>query len=109
MLRLQTQALKKLKIQQCQAAAEKMASTESEAQIRQNTDFSDETVSNIEKRLADNKVLKSPSVKDLNIGILEESQTHLRPVEVDTSLVHGRIIQVRCQRITKREAVLRGS
>lgn len=33
-------------------------------------------------------------MKDINVGLLEEPQTHLTPSLVDTSLVQGQIIQV---------------
>lgn len=118
-LRLQTQARKKSKILEYQAAAEKLAEAEFESLNSSNPDenvsndengaaiTSDETSnlensqtinsaipSKIQKRLADNKLLKSASMKDVNIGSLEEVQTHLRPTLVSTSLVNGRIVQV---------------
>lgn len=40
------------------------------------------------------KQLDNMCLKNVNVGSLEEAQTHLKPTIVDTSLVKGDIIQV---------------
>lgn len=47
----------------------------------------------IQKKLSENA-----NLKNLNLGFIEEDQTHLKPFIVDTSLVKGQITQV-CQKI----------
>lgn len=43
----------------------------------------------IKKKLSENA-----NLRNLNIGLTEEDQTHLKPSVVDTSLVKGQITQV---------------
>lgn len=40
------------------------------------------------------KQLDNMCLRNVNVGSLEEAQTHLKPTIVDTSLVKGNIIQV---------------
>ncbi|XP_057334647.1 uncharacterized protein LOC130673595 [Microplitis mediator] len=100
-LRLQTQAQKKTKMMEFQAAAEKYA--ESLEDFEAIDDQSNDKLSSIEKlaiktvnerKLNCPNVPKTISLRDINLGLLEEAQTHLKPVLVDTSLVNGRIIQI---------------
>lgn len=40
------------------------------------------------------KISENTNLRNLNVGFIEEDQTHLRPSIVDTSLVKGQITQV---------------
>ncbi|KAH0535397.1 uncharacterized protein LOC123267719 [Cotesia glomerata] len=100
-LRLQTQAQKKTKMMEFQAAAEKYA--ESLEDFEAIDDEASDKLSSIEKlaiktvnerKLLCPNVPKTISLRDINLGLLEEAQTHLKPVVVDTSLVNGRIVQI---------------
>lgn len=40
------------------------------------------------------KISENANLRNLNVGFIEEDQTHLRPSIVDTSLVKGQVTQV---------------
>ncbi|XP_034951162.1 uncharacterized protein ca [Chelonus insularis] len=111
-LRLQTLTQKKNKLAEFQAAAEKHAESleELESEVENAKDILDsddvdcnDKLSSIEKlaiktvnerKLTCPNVPISVSLRDINLGFLEEAQTHLRPICIDTSLVQGRIVQI---------------
>jgi hypothetical protein len=47
--------------------------------------------SNIEMQ---KKPSETTDLENMNIGLIEENQSHLKPSEVDTSLIKGQITQV---------------
>ncbi|XP_011299545.1 uncharacterized protein ca [Fopius arisanus] len=104
-LRLQTQAQKKSKLLEFQAAAKKYA--ESLVDFDPSIESGDEEptdISSIEKlamKTVNERRQNCPNVakivvslRDINLGLLEETQTHLKPSLVDTQLVNGRIVQI---------------
>lgn len=106
-LRLQSQAQKKLKLLEFQAAAERYAEsiediessgseTICEAKNYEGiTEIEQLAIKTVNERKANSSnIHKSIGLKDVNLGLLEETQTHLKPVLVDTSLVNGRIVQI---------------
>lgn len=109
-LKLQAQALKKTRILEQQEANEKQANNSekniekegNDTAINKNTQ---ETAKESNKQILSTKIITSGlqlrrkqfdgiSTRNINVGLLEESQAHLKPSLVDTSLVKGRIIQV---------------
>lgn len=112
-LRLQAQAQKKNRILEQQDASEKRNKTVEDTEkmptnsslnldeemkefledsVLQTKSAQTETIApemEIQKKLSENA-----NLKNLNIGFIEEDQTHLRPSVVDTSLVKGQITQV---------------
>lgn len=40
------------------------------------------------------KISENANLRNLNVGFIEEDQTHLKPSIVDTSLVKGQVTQV---------------
>ncbi|XP_012265195.2 uncharacterized protein LOC105691366 isoform X1 [Athalia rosae] len=117
-LRLQAQAQKKARVLQQQIALEKITkdseSTDKYDEIAQDNNTtvqfekkdaqvddiqSTNSVSNngplhARQTTTNVKLPKSPSFRGINVGMIEEAQTHLQPSLVDTSLVHGQIIQI---------------
>ncbi|XP_015122188.1 uncharacterized protein LOC107044705 [Diachasma alloeum] len=105
-LRLQTQAQKKSKLLEFQAAAKKYA--ESLVDFDPSVESGDEEpsgdISSIEKlamKTVNERRQNCPNVakivvslRDINLGLLEETQVHLKPSPVDTQLVNGRIVQI---------------
>jgi len=111
-LRLQAQAQKKTRISEQQDANEKKnkASRESE-KIPSNTTNLNEKIKDFLKddvqiKFAQTKTITSEietqkrpetenaDLKDLSFDLIEESQAHLKPCIVDTSLIKGQINQV---------------
>lgn len=110
-LRLQAQAQKKSRILEQQDASEKKKKTLGDLEKIPNSSLNldeemkeflednvqtkseqTETITSdieIQKKLSENA-----NLRNLNIGFLEEDQTHLKPSVVDTSLVKGQITQV---------------
>ncbi|KAK0092550.1 hypothetical protein PV326_001178 [Microctonus aethiopoides] len=113
-LRLQTQAQKKSKLLELQAMIEKdvdnsnkrnSQSTEAKSNFDSdyNEDLLDKNVSTLKKIVIQNvnqkksncsKESKYHKSREINLGVLEETQTHLKPTLVDTSLVNGPIVQI---------------
>ncbi|XP_024936810.1 uncharacterized protein LOC107263725 isoform X2 [Cephus cinctus] len=114
-LRLQAQAQKKSRILQQAALEKKFENLESErydgrdnvdskAELDQNDAQNSDTVQTkdgttstilMQGNLANGtRFPKSPSFRSMNIGLLEEAQTHMKPSLVDTSLVNGQIVQI---------------
>lgn len=117
-LRLQAQAQKKARILQQQVALEKTTrdseaivdkynenapdnnsvkqSEQQNAQINdtEDTNHSTNNTAAQSKNSCNQKLPKSRSFRGINVGMVEESQTHLQPCLVDTSLVCGQIVQV---------------
>lgn len=104
-LRLQSQAAKKLKIKaaEYQAAAEKKADKLEENQPDSNEQLSySETRNRGSEKTSglkhvnklSNGMKSGRSSKGINVGGLTEIQTHLTPAVVDTSCVRGQIVQV---------------
>lgn len=116
-LRLQTQAQKKSKLQEFQAAVEKYAEILEEFDTANIVNYRPTSVdgnypdefTNVNLSLIDKLAIhtinerksnyfpyvgKSINLRDINLGLLEETQSHLKPVLVDTSLVNGRIVQI---------------
>lgn len=117
-LRLQAQAQKKARILQQQITTEKLtknsetldnynknaqdnndSETKSEEHYAQINDaqgpnhFASNTPPQ-SKQTSNVKLPKSPSFRGINVGMIEEAQTHLQPSLVDTSLVNGQIVQI---------------
>ncbi|KAK0180736.1 hypothetical protein PV327_003090 [Microctonus hyperodae] len=114
-LRLQTQAQKKSKLLELQGIVEKDIDNSNKnnsqsIEVRSNfdndynEDLLDKNVSTLKKMVVQtinqkksncSKELKyHKSSRDINLGDLEETQTHLKPSLVDTSLVNGQIVQI---------------
>jgi len=113
-LRLQAQAQKKTRILEQQDANEKKSKTSRESEkIPSNTtnlndkikeDFFEDDVQinfvqtkTITSEIEMQKTLETENadLKDLSFDLIEESQAHLKPCVVDTSLIKGQINQVR--------------
>lgn len=109
-LRLQAQAQKKARILQHQLAAEKLNKNNESVDATCNDDDNaqennSEVTANHNTQSTRNsnvKLPKSPSFRGINVGMIEEAQTHLQPSLVDTSLVIGQIVQVICATIETR-------
>lgn len=109
-LKLQAQALKKTRILEQQEANEKQANNSEKNIEKEGNDTvinknTQETAKESNKQILSTKIITSglqsrkkqfdsTSTRNINVGLLEESQAHLKPSLVDTSLVKGRIIQV---------------
>ncbi|KAK2577382.1 hypothetical protein KPH14_003497 [Odynerus spinipes] len=107
-LKLQAQAQKKTRILEQQEANEKQSNNiEKNVQKGENDIAINGNVKEVVKESSSQslpikivtsnvrkKQLESRSTKNINVGLLEESQAHLKPTVVDTSLVKGRIIQI---------------
>lgn len=111
-LRLQAQAQKKSRIQEQQDASEKRNKTSEDLEKMSNSrlnldedvkEFLEEnsvqTKSAQTETIASNigiqkKISENANLRNLNVGFIEEDQTHLRPSIVDTSLVKGQVTQV---------------
>ncbi|KAF7988653.1 hypothetical protein HCN44_001226 [Aphidius gifuensis] len=109
-LRLQSQAQKKIKLLEYQAAVDKYNNNDddddeltsccsSSSSNNNNDDLSDieklaiKTI-NERKLNSSNNNIQKIGLKDVNLGLLEENQTHLIPILVDTNLVNGKIVQI---------------
>lgn len=110
-LRLQAQAQKKSRILEQQDASEKRNKTVEDLEKTPNSNLNldnemkefledsiqtksaqIETITSemeIQKKLSENA-----NLRNLNVGFIEEDQTHLKPSAVDTRLVKGQITQV---------------
>ncbi|EZA47730.1 X-linked retinitis pigmentosa GTPase regulator-like protein [Ooceraea biroi] len=87
-LRLQAQAQKKIRILEQQDANEK---TFLEDGIEAKTGQTEMIISNAEMQ---KKPSENADLASLNVDLIEENQTHLKPSVVDTSLVKGQITQI---------------
>lgn len=111
-LRLQAQAQKKSRIQEQQDASEKRNKTSEDLEKMPNSRLNlDEDIKEFLKEDSvqtksaqtetiasdigiQKKISENTNLRNLNVGFIEEDQTHLRPSIVDTSLVKGQITQV---------------
>ncbi|XP_043664622.1 uncharacterized protein LOC122627529 isoform X1 [Vespula pensylvanica] len=109
-LKLQAQALKKTRILEQQEANEKQANNLEKNIEKEGNDTAinkniQETAKESNKQILSTKIITSSlqlrkkqfegtSTRNINVGLLEESQAHLKPSLVDTTSVKGRIIQI---------------
>ncbi|XP_024872319.1 uncharacterized protein LOC112454915 [Temnothorax curvispinosus] len=108
-LRLQAQAQKKTRILEQRDATEKKSKTleESEKRTNLNEEIKEDVLvdgvqtesAQTKARTSDIETQKRPEtenadLKGFNFGLTEESQAHLKPCVVDTSLVKGQITQI---------------
>ncbi|XP_043498025.1 uncharacterized protein LOC122521394 isoform X1 [Polistes fuscatus] len=107
-LKLQAQALKKTRILEQQEANEKQSNNQEKNIEKEGNDTAtnkniQETAKESSKPVLSTKISSSllrrkqfdgTSIRNINVGLLEESQAHLRPSVIDTSLVKGRIVQI---------------
>ncbi|XP_046477721.1 uncharacterized protein ca [Neodiprion pinetum] len=116
-LRLQAQAQKKARILQQRVASDKVTqyietldkyneiaqdsdsiaqSEQNNAQINETENSNEDSTNTTEqsKQTASIKLPTSPRLRGINVGAVEEAQTHLQPSLVDTSSVCGQIVQI---------------
>lgn len=110
-LRLQAQAQKKIRVLEQRDANEKRNKTLGESEESSATNLNEEMnkeeflVNGIQIESAQTEAIisetqkktetENANLRDLNFDLIEESQAHLKPCVVDTSLVKGQINQVR--------------